>query len=242
LSGARWRLATRTGAFVLPLALLPGANANESKPAAVKPAPVEEAGDELLEEVRARRGTRRARCARWREMIDARSMVLALLLVVAVPAFAQQAPGQDPTGTEWSSLSSGQQRLLERYREGWAQLPPERQRALARGSERWLSMSPEQRSSAKERFERWRDLPPEDRRQLRDRWEKFRALPPEQQEHVRDNFRRFRNIPPERRRELRERWENATPDERERMLDRLRQQREQRPPREHRQRPERRDR
>src|SRR6188768_3120036 len=102
-----------------------------------------------------------------------RPTLLALLLIAAVPAFAQQGPeGTAPgapsaaepvSGAEWSSLTADQQKLLERFRDRWSTLSPERQQALARGSKRWLSMSPEQRSGAKERFQRWRDLPPEQR-------------------------------------------------------------------------------
>ena len=166
-----------------------------------------------------------------------RSACLALLLIAAAPAFAQQAPERAAPGArgeQWSSLSADQRRLLERFRDSWNALPPQRQEALARGSERWLSMSPEQRKDAKQRFERWRDLSPEQRRQMRDRWDRFLALTPQEQEAVRDNFRKFENLPPERRRKLRERWESATPAERERMLERSRQQRQLREPRQRR--------
>jgi hypothetical protein len=56
-------------------------------------------------------------------------------------------------------------------------------------------------------------------------------LPPEEQDNVRDSFRKFKNLPPERRKLLRERWNNATPAERQRMLDRMREQRQQQRPR-----------
>ena len=167
-------------------------------------------------------------------MNNVRATLLTLLLMAAAPAFAQQAPGAagpsqaegQAQGTDWSSLSADQQRLLERFRTQWSGLPAERQQTLARGSERWLAMSPDQRSVAKQRFERWRDLPPDQRRQLRDRWQKFRALPPDQQENVRDDFRKFKSLSPERRHRLRDRWDNATPTERQRMLDNMRERRE----------------
>jgi len=57
---------------------------------------------------------------------------------------------------------------------------------------------------------------------LRDRLEKFRALPPDEQKIVRDNFHRFQSLPPEQRRTLRERWQNASPAERQRMVARVR--------------------
>ena len=43
-----------------------------------------------------------------------------------------------------------------------------------------------------------------------------------EREAVRENFRKFRDLPPEQRKQLRERWKNATPAERERMLERSR--------------------
>ena len=60
-----------------------------------------------------------------------RTTLLALLLIAAVPAFAQQPPAPPPAGapaasTEWSSLSPDQQKLLERYRDNWNTLPSER--------------------------------------------------------------------------------------------------------------------
>jgi hypothetical protein len=56
---------------------------------------------------------------------------------------------------------------------------------------------------------------------LRGRWERFRTLPAQQQRSMRQNFRKFKQLPPERRRALRERWHKASPEERQRMLERL---------------------
>jgi hypothetical protein len=57
---------------------------------------------------------------------------------------------------------------------------------------------------------------------LRERLENFRALPPDEQNIVRDNFHRFQSLPPQRRAMLRERWQNATPAERQKMIARVR--------------------
>jgi len=75
-------------------------------------------------------------------MIRAVFSVLCLFAAAANSTFAQA-----PAATEWQSLSSEQQHLLQSYQEKWNTLPPDRQQALAKGSQRWLSMSPEQRSS-----------------------------------------------------------------------------------------------
>ena len=171
--------------------------------------------------------------------------VLAALLAAAAPSLvlaqqppAQQQPAQQPPtasepaapaphGTQavpWSSLSSDQQKLLGKFSDNWSTLPPERQQALARGSTRWLSMSTRERGQAQQRFQRWRSLPPDQRSALRDRWERFQSLPPNQQGAVRQNFRRFQQLPPERRQMLREQWRNASPAERQQMIQRAREQ------------------
>jgi hypothetical protein len=86
-------------------------------------------------------------------------------------------------------------------------------------------MSPEQRSLATQRFQEFRSLPPEQKQMIRERWQKFRSLPPEQQSSVRENYRKFRDLPPQRRQMLRQRWNGATPAERQQMLQNLRERR-----------------
>jgi len=65
---------------------------------------------------------------------------------------------------------------------------------------------------------------------LRQRWEKFKSLPPNEQSAVRQNFHRFQQLPPQRRNELRERWHNASPAQRQQMLQQSRERRMQRMP------------
>ncbi len=151
----------------------------------------------------------------------------------AEPALPETAPGASAsapaaTPVPWSSLSADQQHLLSRFGNQWNTLPPARQQALARGSERWLGMSTQQKDMARERFQKWRALPPEQRSALRERWERFRSLPPEQQAAVRQSFRRFQQLPPERRQMLREQWRNASPAERQSMVERMRERRRER--------------
>jgi hypothetical protein len=131
-------------------------------------------------------------------------------------------PAVPVAAVPWSSLSVDQQRLLARFEPQWNQLAPGRQNALARGSARWLAMSPERRALAKQRFSYWQGLSDDDRERVRRRWRDFSDLPPEQQEAVRNAYRKFQQLPPERRRELRRRWDQATPAQRSRMLERLR--------------------
>ena len=90
-----------------------------------------------------------------------------------------------------------------------------------RGS-RVSPMSPEQRERARTRYNRWQELSPEQRELARERWHRFRELPPEQQQRVRDGYRNYKKLTPEQRQHLRERWKNATPEERQRWLERRR--------------------
>jgi len=87
-------------------------------------------------------------------------------------------------------------------------------------------MSEDQRGQARDRFSHWRSLPPEQRQALRSRWQKFQALPPGDQARVRENFHRFQQLPPERRQMLRERWRNASPAQRQQMVEHAREQRQ----------------
>ena len=69
----------------------------------------------------------------------------------------------------------------------------------------------------------------EQRNQARERWQRFQQLPPADQARVRDSFRRFQQLPPERRELLRQQWRNATPAQREQMIERARAHGQQRP-------------
>jgi hypothetical protein len=153
-----------------------------------------------------------------------RILLVALLLAVAAPAFAQEAPAAGPPAAPvaWSSLSAQQQQVLSKFGPQWSTLPPARQQALAHGSERWLNMSETERQQARDRFARFRALPPEQRQALRQRWQHFQSLPPGQQAALRENFRRFQQLPPERREELRDQWRRATPAQREQWLQNAR--------------------
>lgn len=156
-----------------------------------------------------------------------RSLALALLIAcgwgLAAPSWAQEEPAGPPAApVPWSSLSPEQQRLLSSFNSQWNSLPPARQQALAHGSERWMSMSPGERDQAHERFQRWQTLPPSQRQALRSRWQHFQSLTPSQQQAVRENFHRFQQLSPQRRQMLREQWRNATPSERQQMVEHAR--------------------
>ncbi len=149
---------------------------------------------------------------------------------VAESAPAASAKQQAPLG--WNELQPSQQQLLEPYAKDWDSLPPGRQQALAQGTRRWLSMDPSARAEARERFQKWQKLPEERRQLIRRRWERFQQLDPEAKALVRENFNAYMRLPPGKRHMLRERWLAASPEQRARMLQRMRdrQQHQHRPP------------
>ena len=123
-------------------------------------------------------------------------MIRAVFLSVCLFAAAANSTfAQAPPPTEWQSLSSEQQHLLQSYQDKWSGLPPERQR-----------------------FGQWRSMPPEQRQELRNRWQQFKSLPPEQQQRVRQSFQRFRQMPPEQRTELRRQWRQMSPEQRQSVI------------------------
>jgi acyl-CoA reductase-like NAD-dependent aldehyde dehydrogenase len=150
------------------------------------------------------------------------------LLAAAAPLWAQPVHAQEPLS--WSALSAQQQQVLGSMHDQWDSLPPGRQQALARGASRWLSMTPQQRSSARDRFQSWQRLPPGQRALIRQRWQQFQRLNPQQRAAIRQNFNTFSRLPPAERMQLRQRWLNASPAERQSMLERMRQQRGMRGP------------
>ena len=143
---------------------------------------------------------------------------------------AATAVGTPAAPLAWKDLDPGQQQLLQSYSKDWDSLPVARQRALARGARRWQSMDPASRAAARERFQTWQSLPEERRELIRQRWERFQQLDPESKALVRQKFQAYMRLPPERRRQLRERWLSMTPEERARMLERMKERHPHRPP------------
>ncbi len=139
---------------------------------------------------------------------------------------APSTPSREQSALRWGELQPNQQQLLQTYAKDWDSLPPARQQALARGARRWLSMDPAARAEARERFQKWQKLPEERRQLIRKRWERFQQLDPQAKALVRQNFNAYMHLPPAKRRALRERWLSATPEQRARMMERMRERQE----------------
>lgn len=99
-------------------------------------------------------------------------------------------------------------------------VPPDRERFIADGIALWQAMGETDRAAAHARFNTWRQLPPADREKSRERWKRFRELTLAQQAAVRDAYREFLELPPERRAALSDRWQQMSPEERRRAIQR----------------------
>lgn len=98
--------------------------------------------------------------------------------------------------------------------------PAERERFIAEGTARWQAMGETDRAAANARFNTWRQLPPADREKVRDRWRRFRELTPAQQAAAREAYREFLELPPERRQAISDRWQQMSPEEQRRAIQR----------------------
>ncbi len=149
-----------------------------------------------------------------------KQLLLALLLVTVGSAVVAQ-----DDAVPWNSLSAEEQQLLDPLQDRWADLPADRQNMFANGSRRFIKMDPEQRARAQDRFDQWRQLPPERQQAIRSNWNHYKQLTPDQRRRLRRAGREFRDLPPEKRQELRAKWDRMTPEQRQRVRDRMRQHR-----------------
>ena len=150
-----------------------------------------------------------------------------LHLAMAGRARAAEAPAADPTApTAWNSLNPDEQKVLGLIRRSLGLAAGRSATAPAARHAPLAAMTPDQQEHARARFQRWQQLSPEQQALARQRWQRFRELTPEQQQRVREGYKKLKNLTPEQRRQLRERWQNATPEQRQRWLERRRQMRQ----------------
>ncbi len=140
----------------------------------------------------------------------------------SAPVWAQPAGDAQPLGVvvAVASTAAGARRPAGPMGQPAARTPA--------GARTWrlalaLDDAPEQRSSARTLPGVAASLPPQQRATMRRRWQQFQRLTPEQRQQIRQNLNAFARLPPEQRLQLRQRWLNATPVERQQMLQNLRQ-------------------
>jgi len=143
--------------------------------------------------------------------------------------FLGETSGMDPELVAFMQSSEAKRAVKDAARKAAAEaepaespdaLPTESERIMAEGVARWQSMSDTDRAAARARFNTWRELPPAQRAEARERWKRFRALTPAQQEAAREAYREFLELSPERRETLTNRWQQMSPEERRRAIQR----------------------
>src|SRR3984885_7891641 len=92
----------------------------------------------------------------------------------------------------------------------WNSLSQDQQRLLSRLSGQWEQLTPQRQQALASGSQRWLGMSPVQRTQARQR------------------FGKFQQLPQQRRQQLRQRWQNATPAQRQNMVQRARQRRAER--------------
>ena len=126
-----------------------------------------------------------------------RWLALALALLCALPAFAQQqaAPASPappaweqltpaerdvliaPLRDKWNTADTAQRQRMLSHAQRWTTMTPEQRRDAHKGMRRWSHLSPDQRDEARALFEHMRAMSPDQRRAMREQWG---AMTPEQ--------------------------------------------------------------
>ena len=76
------------------------------------------------------------------------------------------------------------------------------------------------------RLQQWQNLSDTERQAIRDRFVQFMRLPAAERKKIRKQFQRFRSLPAEKRQALKARWQNLSAQQRQQVLQRLRQQKQ----------------
>ncbi len=107
----------------------------------------------------------------------------------------------------WDALAEGERRKLQAFLEERADARERGEPALSREERRRRleELSPESREKQAKLVRRWRDMEPGERRRMRERLERFRTLAPDEQEAL-----------------IERRFSGKSPEERERILEALR--------------------
>ena len=97
----------------------------------------------------------------------------------------------------------------------WNSLSQDQQRLLSRLSGQWEQLTPQRQQALASGSQRWLGMSPDQRTQARQR------------------FGQWQQLPQQRRQQLRQRWQSATPAQRQNMVERAREHRVERGPKGH---------
>src|SRR6476469_1960778 len=115
---------------------------------------------------------------------------LAVFLLLAAPAFAQQTPAlAQPATAQWEQLSPAERDvLIAPIRDRWNNADADQRRRMLEHARRWTTMTPEQREAAHKGMRRWDHLSPDQRDQARELFERMRSMPPEERHALKEKW------------------------------------------------------
>jgi len=142
-------------------------------------------------------------------------MVFSLVFLVFLFSF------QSAAGSEWTSLDSETQAVMQSFENDWNSYSEARQARLLLGAQRWIAMDEKRRSDASERYQRWQALSPAKRDELSKRFGEFGELSPEQRQLLRERMKTFKNLPRAQQDKLRDRFRRMSPENKTKALKRL---------------------
>ena len=71
-----------------------------------------------------------------------------------------------------------------------------------------------------------KEMTPEQRKRLKERRKRFEALPAEEKQRLKEARKKFKQLPPEERKRLRQKWQNLSPEQRDKAIKRKRKNRQ----------------
>ena len=71
-----------------------------------------------------------------------------------------------------------------------------------------------------------KEMTPEQRKHLKERRKRFEALPAEEKQRLKEARKKFKQLPPEERKRLRQKWQNLSPEQRDKAIKRKRKNRQ----------------
>ena len=127
------------------------------------------------------------------------------------PEAARQ-PGFRRPPLAWNQLSPAQRAFLAPLRGTWNTLPPWRQHHMANQVDQWRQLPPDRQAQIQQRFERLARMSPEERNERMRIQSQFRDMPSAQRQRMFATW--FRSLTPEQRRDLMQRFRQENQDRR----------------------------
>ncbi len=139
-------------------------------------------------------------------------LALPLLLIAAMPAFAQQSA---PPPGNWDQLDAAQRELLmQPVRDRWNLADAEQRQRMLDHARRWRDMPAEERAKARVGVKRFHRLRPEQQAQMRVLFAKTRDMSKQERHETFALYHAMRDMDAAQRQALRDQWAKMTPEQR----------------------------